>query len=108
MNSQHTLALGGPTLGSLHAAIPHLLPSPSMGSVVGSACSQAPCSTLFVANLGSFVTEQELKDIFGRLVSLLGSSTSNSGTQNRKYSLDNGDFSLVWKIFSREIIFFLC
>ncbi|ODN03416.1 Protein couch potato, partial [Orchesella cincta] len=66
-------ALTGPlTLGApaLHASIPHLLPSPSLASPVGSACSQpvgshAPCSTLFVANLGAFITEQELKDIFG-------------------------------------------
>ncbi|XP_021954806.1 cell wall integrity protein scw1 isoform X2 [Folsomia candida] len=67
---QQALTLGGP---ALHASIPHLLPtSPSLASPasVGSACSQqlgshAPCSTLFVANLGSFITEQELKDIFG-------------------------------------------
>lgn len=28
--------------------------------------ANAPCSTLFVANLGQFVSEQELKELFGR------------------------------------------
>ena len=44
--------------------------SPALASPVGSAtspnCSTPPCSTLFVANLGQFVSEQELKDMFGR------------------------------------------
>lgn len=33
---------------------------------VSSAAANAPCSTLFVANLGPFCSEQELKDLFGR------------------------------------------
>ena len=34
-------------------------------SLAGGAAN-APCSTLFVANLGQFVSEQELKDLFSR------------------------------------------
>lgn len=62
------------TLTSIHASLPHFLPSPALASPVGSPSSQpniavsnAPCSTLFVANLGQFVSEHELKDIFSRL-----------------------------------------
>ncbi|KAK2184725.1 hypothetical protein NP493_255g02037 [Ridgeia piscesae] len=53
---------------------PHLATSPVMGSpVAGSpsvmptmmAATNAPCSTLFVANLGPFCSEQELKELFG-------------------------------------------
>ncbi|XP_046430749.1 U1 small nuclear ribonucleoprotein A-like isoform X1 [Neodiprion fabricii] len=59
------------TLTSIHASLPHFLPSPALASPVGSSSSQpsiavsnAPCSTLFVANLGQFVSEHELKEIF--------------------------------------------
>lgn len=62
------------TLTSIHASLPHFLPSPALASPVGSPSSQpniavsnAQCSTLFVANLGQFVSEHELKDIFSRL-----------------------------------------
>ncbi|KOX77324.1 Protein couch potato [Melipona quadrifasciata] len=65
------------TLTSIHASLPHFLPSPALASPVGSPSSQpniavsnAPCSTLFVANLGQFVSEHELKDIFSRLEKL--------------------------------------
>ncbi|KAJ8950457.1 hypothetical protein NQ318_010335 [Aromia moschata] len=59
-------------LTSVHAAsLPHFLPSPALASPVGSSSSQPgmgvsnqPCSTLFVANLGQFVSEHELKEIF--------------------------------------------
>ncbi|XP_067012312.2 uncharacterized protein cpo [Anabrus simplex] len=58
-------------LTSIHASLPHFLPSPALASPVGSSSSQpgmgmsnAPCSTLFVANLGQFVSEHELKEIF--------------------------------------------
>lgn len=56
----------------------HFLPSPALASPVGSAgggsqappnpplAANAPCSTLFVANLGQFVSEHELKEIFAR------------------------------------------
>ncbi|KAI0232809.1 hypothetical protein LSAT2_016914 [Lamellibrachia satsuma] len=52
---------------------PHLATSPVLGSpVAGSPVMQtmmtatnAPCSTLFVANLGPFCSEQELKELFG-------------------------------------------
>lgn len=61
------------TLTSIHASLPHFLPSPALASPVGSPSSQpniavsnAQCSTLFVANLGQFVSEHELKDIFSR------------------------------------------
>ena len=63
------------TLTSIHASLPHFLPSPALASPVGSSSSQpsiavsnAPCSTLFVANLGQFVSEHELKEIFNRSV----------------------------------------
>ena len=66
------------TLTSIHASLPHFLPSPALASPVGSSSSQpniavsnAPCSTLFVANLGQFVSEHELKEIFNRWVSIL-------------------------------------
>jgi hypothetical protein len=53
------------------------LPSPALASPVGSnggsqqppnpqMAANAPCSTLFVANLGQFVSEHELKEIFAR------------------------------------------
>ncbi|GLV31669.1 couch potato [Carabus blaptoides fortunei] len=68
------MSLPHPTaLTSIHASLPHFLPSPALASPVGSSSSQpgmgvsnAPCSTLFVANLGQFVSEHELKEIFGR------------------------------------------
>uniref|UniRef100_T1JF71 RRM domain-containing protein n=1 Tax=Strigamia maritima TaxID=126957 RepID=T1JF71_STRMM len=54
---------------AMHAAMPHphLVPSPALASPVGSTSSTSstpPCSTLFVANLGQFVSEHEIKDIF--------------------------------------------
>ncbi|VEN49889.1 unnamed protein product [Callosobruchus maculatus] len=56
-------------------SLPQFLPSPALASPVGSSSSQPgvgggmgvsnhPCSTLFVANLGQFVSEHELKEIF--------------------------------------------
>lgn len=51
---------------------PHLAaaaaPSPMLGSPVSNTTStaNAPCSTLFVANLGPLCSEQELKDLFAR------------------------------------------
>uniref|UniRef100_A0A2M4ACH8 Putative type-2 histone deacetylase 1-like protein n=1 Tax=Anopheles triannulatus TaxID=58253 RepID=A0A2M4ACH8_9DIPT len=56
----------------------HFLPSPALASPVGSTAggqqppnpplaANAPCSTLFVANLGQFVSEHELKEIFASL-----------------------------------------
>ncbi|XP_044004377.1 protein couch potato-like [Aphidius gifuensis] len=57
-------------LTSIHASLPHFLPSPQLASPVGSSSSQqgmvgnGPCSTLFVANLGQFVSEHELNEIF--------------------------------------------
>jgi len=54
----------------------HFLPSPALASPVGSngtsqqpnppLAANAPCSTLFVANLGQFVSEHELKEMFAR------------------------------------------
>lgn len=37
---------------------------PIASSMAGAAANSPPCSTLFVANLGAFVSEQELKDLF--------------------------------------------
>ncbi|KAL7021099.1 hypothetical protein ACKWTF_011755 [Chironomus riparius] len=55
----------------------HFLASPALASPVGSTgttqppnqpiSANAPCSTLFVANLGQFVSEHELKEIFASL-----------------------------------------
>lgn len=62
-------------LTAMHHAngMPHFLSSPALPSPVGSSPpsqhgmnGMSPCSTLFVANLGQFVSEQEIKDIFGR------------------------------------------
>ncbi|GFV51001.1 protein couch potato [Trichonephila clavipes] len=55
---------------AIHATLPppHLVASPALASPVGSTSSASgtlPCSTLFVANLGQYVSEQELKDLFG-------------------------------------------
>lgn len=75
---QPPMSMPHPTaLTSVHAAsLPHFLPSPALASPVGSSSSQPgmgvsnpPCSTLFVANLGQFVSEHELKEIFARFVS---------------------------------------
>ncbi|XP_065220280.1 U1 small nuclear ribonucleoprotein A-like isoform X2 [Planococcus citri] len=69
LSMQHPTA----ALTAMHAAsLPHFMPSPALASPVGStppsqptvSISAAPCSTLFVANLGQFVSEQELKEIF--------------------------------------------
>uniref|UniRef100_A0A1B6DWR1 RRM domain-containing protein n=1 Tax=Clastoptera arizonana TaxID=38151 RepID=A0A1B6DWR1_9HEMI len=70
------LSIPHPTaaLTAMHASLPHFLPSPALASPVGSSPSSqpglgvntAPCSTLFVANLGQFVSEHELKEIFSR------------------------------------------
>lgn len=76
---QHSMSLPPPTtLTSMHASLPHFLPSPALASPVGSQSSQPgmgvsnpPCSTLFVANLGQFVSEHELKEIFARWVDYL-------------------------------------
>ncbi|XP_014256226.1 protein couch potato isoform X3 [Cimex lectularius] len=59
-----------------HGSLPHFLPSPALASPVGSSPTSqqqahvpnnGPCSTLFVANLGQFVSEHELKEIFSSL-----------------------------------------
>jgi len=48
---------GSPVAGAGGAAA---TPSAACGG------ANAPCSTLFIANLGQFVSEQELKELFGR------------------------------------------
>lgn len=65
-----------PSSINMAAATGHFLPSPALASPVPSnggnqppnppLAANAPCSTLFVANLGQFVSEHELKDIFAR------------------------------------------
>lgn len=63
-------AAAAAAMQAIHASMPpaHMVAaSPALASPVGSASSGTPpCSTLFVANLGQFVSEQELKDLFGR------------------------------------------
>lgn len=60
-----------------HPAHHPFLSSPALASPVGSTnnathpnnpplAANAPCSTLFVANLGQFVSEHELKEVFSR------------------------------------------
>lgn len=83
LNSQPQMTLQHPSAihpASMHvsAGLPagHFLPSPALASPVGSTggsqppnpplAANAPCSTLFVANLGQFVSEHELKEIFAR------------------------------------------
>lgn len=77
---------------TIHHQTGHFLPSPALASPVGSnggttipqqhqqqqqqhpqqqppnppLAANAPCSTLFVANLGQFVSEHELKEMFAR------------------------------------------
>jgi len=63
-------AAAAAAMHAIHATMPpaHLVAaSPALASPVGSASSNStpPCSTLFVANLGQLVSEQELKDLFG-------------------------------------------
>ncbi|CAD6996522.1 unnamed protein product [Ceratitis capitata] len=71
----------GQAAASAHTAHHHFLSSPALASPVGSSnnpthpsnpplAANAPCSTLFVANLGQFVSEHELKEVFSRLFPL--------------------------------------
>ncbi|XP_058455094.1 uncharacterized protein LOC131432682 [Malaya genurostris] len=78
MQMQHPSAIH-PASMHVSAGLPanHFLPSPALASPVGSTggsqppnpplAANAPCSTLFVANLGQFVSEHELKEIFASL-----------------------------------------
>ncbi|XP_070503249.1 protein couch potato [Chironomus tepperi] len=69
-----TMHLSGASAG---LSTGHFLASPALASPVGSTgttqppnqpiSANAPCSTLFVANLGQFVSEHELKEIFASL-----------------------------------------
>lgn len=82
MSMTHPAAMH-PASMHVQAGMPprHFLPSPALASPVGSStggsqqqpqppnpplAANAPCSTLFVANLGQFVSEHELKEIFAR------------------------------------------
>ena len=79
MSHSHPSAMH-PASMHVSAGLPtgHFLPSPALASPGGSTggsqppnpplAANAPCSTLFVANLGQFVSEHELKDLFARLV----------------------------------------
>ncbi|XP_073955745.1 RNA-binding protein [Choristoneura fumiferana] len=67
LNGQTPLTLGAcvlpaPALGSPGAAGPHAPAPPTHPA--HTAHPAPPCSTLFVANLGQFVSEHELKEIF--------------------------------------------
>jgi hypothetical protein len=73
---QQAMHLSGANAGL--SSTGHFLASPALASPVGSTTgtgtqppnqpisANAPCSTLFVANLGQFVSEHELKEIFAR------------------------------------------
>uniref|UniRef100_A0A182JBZ5 RRM domain-containing protein n=1 Tax=Anopheles atroparvus TaxID=41427 RepID=A0A182JBZ5_ANOAO len=74
----------------------HFLPSPALASPVGNTAggnqppnpplaANAPCSTLFVANLGQFVSEHELKEIFASV---------GGGTINGMNGLNNNNNSI--------------
>ncbi|XP_026319263.1 protein couch potato-like [Hyposmocoma kahamanoa] len=73
--------LPAPALGSPGAAVPGHAPAPPAHP----AHPTPPCSTLFVANLGQFVSEHELKEIFSscagftRLRLLTGGGNGGSG-----------------------------
>ena len=49
-------------MNGLPTAVNGSASSPGLSGV----SSNSPCSTLFVANLGQFSSEQELKDLFSR------------------------------------------
>ncbi|XP_055699003.1 protein couch potato [Phlebotomus papatasi] len=69
----------------------HFLPSPALASPVGSSggsqppnpplAANAPCSTLFVANLGQFVSEHELKELFASLPGFCRLRMHSKGSQ---------------------------
>ncbi|XP_013192867.1 protein couch potato [Amyelois transitella] len=73
--------LPAPALGSPGAAVPGHAPAPPAHP----AHPAPPCSTLFVANLGQFVSEHELKEIFSscpgftRLRLLSGGNAGSTG-----------------------------
>lgn len=76
--SHPATALHPASMHPVSAGLPagHFLPSPALASPGGSTAgsqppnpplaANAPCSTLFVANLGQFVSEHELKELFAR------------------------------------------
>ena len=66
---QQAAFIGPPTVTV--STMPHpalgatpIIASPTSNVNTSPSQSNAPCSTLFVANLGSFCSEQELKDLF--------------------------------------------
>jgi len=70
-------AAGNAAAAAAAASHHHFLSSPALASPAGSTnnathpanpqiAANAPCSTLFVANLGQFVSEHELKEVFSR------------------------------------------
>ncbi|ELU06415.1 hypothetical protein CAPTEDRAFT_112394, partial [Capitella teleta] len=90
------LAMSGHHAAAMNSAVPHphMAASPVLGSPVGGATStstltspslatatstHAPCSTLFVANLGPFCSEQELKDLFQSISGFLRLRMHNKG-----------------------------
>ena len=70
---------------ALPAAVNGAASSPGLSGVT----SNSPCSTLFVANLGQFSSEQELKDLFSRYsmgtVSLNITKCSNLSVANTEW-----------------------
>ncbi|XP_055850615.1 protein couch potato [Episyrphus balteatus] len=74
------------------AAGHHFLSSPALASPVGSGgnnhssnppmAANAPCSTLFVANLGQFVSEHELKEVFSSMPGFCRLRMHTKGSHN--------------------------
>ncbi|XP_036335915.1 rho GTPase-activating protein gacU [Rhagoletis pomonella] len=82
---------GPPPTG--HTAHHHFLSSPALASPVGSSnnpshpsnpplAANAPCSTLFVANLGQFVSEHELKEVFSSMPGFCRLRMHTKGSHN--------------------------
>ncbi|XP_049303030.1 protein couch potato [Bactrocera dorsalis] len=82
---------GPPPAG--HTAHHHFLSSPALASPVGSSnnpahpsnpplAANAPCSTLFVANLGQFVSEHELKEVFSSMPGFCRLRMHTKGSHN--------------------------
>lgn len=102
MRNKITLGLARfqPTLTLGPHGLP-FLPSPALPSPPNQQQPQPPCSTLFVANLGQFVSDHELKDIFARSVAKeIQQQQQKKKRQNRK--------KIYFYVFFFSIYIYLC